>query len=404
MHIDCDLHAEDSANCEDDYLIKLEKLKNTNTEFCTLEYSFDYDGYEYNDEMTFHRMDKRWSKGDYNFSKVKDSVYDKYVKYAHEIGIELFAGDRMSVTSFSSPYSRAFWKKKFVDNNPQYYCVNRDGSKTKICSYAYSQVQDYVLNNMKNVVKHGFDGVSLIFHRGMLLGFEQPVIDRFKAKYPDLNPFVLPMSDSRLNGIWCDIMTEFMIRVRKELGENIKINVITDYGLESPKNIGLDIVKWAKEGLVDIVTQAEMEVFEDLTDCMSQDNPNIIDLEKYNKRLLDYPIIRRNLGTNLKKILENIDEFLSLERDYGVKVYHVLPWHNSMTTDKYNEYVEELKKHGAKRFLAWNAYSSMWNLPEWYNITHINNKIEESIVQRRFIRMLENDNVNVSHFYNNWRG
>ena len=404
MHIDADLHAEDKTECEDDYLIRLYKMKNTNTDFCSLEYAFDHGGYEYKDELTLHHFDKRWTDGDYKFMSVKDSVYKKYVSFAHEIGIELFASERMGVASFSTPYTRLSWKDKFCEDNKQFYCKNRDGSTVSVCSYAYTPVQDYVLKNMKEVVSYGFDGVTMIFHRGMHLGFEQPFIDKFKAIYPDINPCELPISDERLHGVWCDVMTDFMRRARKELGENIKINVITDYGLETAKNLGLDIELWAKEGLVDIVTQADMETYEDLTDCMSDENPKLIDLEKYKNRILDYPPIRRKFGTNSAKITEHINEFISLEENYGVKVYHVLPWIGALSIDEYNSYVTKLQSMGAKRFLSWNAYGAEWNIPEWYYITHIGNESNDEIVKHRFVRMLQLDNRDISHFNNNWRG
>ncbi len=404
MHIDADLHAEDKIECDDDYLIRLSKMQNTNTEFCSIEYAFDHGGYEYNDRMTLHHFDKRWTEGDYKFISSKDRIYKKYTEFAHKIGIEAFAAERMSVASFSTPYTRLSWEDNFSDNHKEYYCKNRDGSTVSACSYAYKEVQDYVLDNMKKVVSNGFDGVTMIFHRGMLLGFEQPVIDKFNTIYPNINPCELPISDKRLHGIWCDIMTEFMRRARKELGKNIKINVITDYGLETAENLGLDIETWAKDGLVDIVTQADMETYEDLTDCMSDKNPELIDLEKYKNRILDYPTIRRNFGTNLTKITEHINEFLSLEEKYGVKVYHVLPWINFTPDAEYEQYVKKLQSLGAKCFLSWNSYGAQWNASEWYRITHIGNEADEKTVKHRFIRMLQIDNKDISHFNNNWRG
>lgn len=399
-----DFHAKETQERESDYLMHIDRLRNTNAAFCTLEYSFDYDGYPYNDEMPFLRQDRRWSEGDRSFLSRRDQVYDMYTAHAHKLGIELFAGERMSMASFSLPYSRPYWKRHFVDEHPEYYCINRDGSSSKICSYAFSEVQNYVLDNMKDVVRHGFDGVTMIFHRGVFLGFEKPVIDRFLVKYPDADPLVLPLSDPRITQIYSDIMTEFMRKVREYFGSSIKINVISDYGLESAKMLGIDLRRWAKEGLVDIISQADMEVYEDLTDCMSDTVSGRIDLVKYKNRVLDHPIIRRNFATDFSKITSHISEYLELEREYGVQVYHVLPWANSTDTAQYLEYVDALKKLGAKRFLAWNSYAAASNSEEWYTISHIGNQRDDSFPKRRFIRMLEIDNHNLRYAYHNWRG
>ncbi|GEM_PF-1451256 len=404
MHIDGDLYAEDSFPTEQDYLIRLEKLRNTNTDFCSLEYSFDYDAADLTPEQPLHRGDLRWSAGQLHLVQNKDAVYRRYLQYAHENGITLYAANRMSVAGFSVPYMRWGWKTQFPQQHPEYRCVARDGSVSQVCSYAYPQVQEYVLQHMKQAVAYGFDGVSLIFHRGVHIGFEQPVLQRFGESYPGVNPLLLPVTDERLHGVWCEVMTDFMCRLRDVLGNRIKVNVITDYGLESAKNFGLDIRSWAAMGLVDSVSQGDIETVEDLTDCMSEEDPGLIDLQKYALRIQEAPVIRRFPGTDLKKVLAYIPEYLQLEKQYGVKVYHVLPWTNIFSQQEYLAYVQALQKAGAKRFLAWNSYSSEWNLPEWYHITHLGSREDSSLKLRRFVRLLTLDGCDISHYQNNWRG
>ncbi len=82
MHIDEDLHAEEKFNTEDDYLINLFGMRNSNTKFCNLEYAFDYDRYEYEGKMTLARYEKRWNEGDLRFASVKEKIYKKYVEFA----------------------------------------------------------------------------------------------------------------------------------------------------------------------------------------------------------------------------------------------------------------------------------------------------------------------------------
>ena len=54
---------------------------------------------------------------------------------------------------------------KFVDDNPQFCSRTRTGTRVDACSYAYPEVQDFIINRFENIVKYGFDGISLIFHR-----------------------------------------------------------------------------------------------------------------------------------------------------------------------------------------------------------------------------------------------
>jgi hypothetical protein len=152
----------------------------------------------------------------------------------------------------------------------------RNGATLKVCSYAYDEVQDYMVSQLVGFMDYGFDGVSLIFHRGAHIGFEEPVIRRFAELYPDVDPFVLPAADERLNGVWSDFMTTFMRKLRNALDaasdRHLKINVITDYTPATSKLFGLDVERWAKEHLIDQVLQTIMETFEDLDGCLNQLN------------------------------------------------------------------------------------------------------------------------------------
>ncbi len=408
MHFDEDSYAEDSFKCIDDYLIRLNMLEDSNTDFCSFEYSFDYDRAEVPHNMPILKHDKKWREGDIGFDAVKEEVYKKCLDFAHKQNIPLYAANRMSIANFSAPYSRESWNKKFVKENTQYYCKNRDGSIANVCSYAYDEVQQYAISNMLEMIQKGFDGISMIFHRGMYIGFDKPVIERFKCKYPDINPCTLPACDERLNGIWSDFMTEFMRRIRNSLDrysdKRIPINVIADYGLESSKNFGVDVERWAKEKLIDSASQGDMETYEDLTDCMCDGNPDIIDMDKYSKRILDYPIIRRFFGTDPEYVCSRMNEYIKLEKEYGIKVYHVLPWVHSVDINDYEDIVTKMKENGAKRFLCWNTNHLAWDLPEWHIVSHIGNKRNKNIDIRKYYRVLSIDNSDISHFNPNWRG
>ena len=74
-----------------------------------------------------------------------------------------------------------------------------------------------MIGKFADMVNLGFDGISLIFIRGIHIGFDEPVIERLKEFYPDVNPYLLPMADSRLNGVWCEFMNEFTTKLRNKV-------------------------------------------------------------------------------------------------------------------------------------------------------------------------------------------
>lgn len=406
MHIDIDSFADDISPEKSECFSKLDMLKNTNADFCSLEYSmlFEDHGETAFDSTFVDITPSVHCSGIYSF----EEIFKKYLARSEKIGVPLYATERMSVANFHFPINCPTLHNSFVSDNPQLHCKNRDGSDTLICSYAYSQVQDFVISRMIKMVKLGFKGISMILHRGIHVGFEAPVIERFKTLYPNTDPRLLPVSDKRLHSVWCEIMTEFIRKLRKTLdsisGEHIMLNAITDYGLESAKNFGLDIEQWAREGLIDSVSQADMEIYEDLTDCMDDKAPNIIDLEKYKQQFAKRQVICRHYGTDVDKVCAHIPEFKALEEKYGIKVYHVLPWVHTVAPEEYMDAVEQMKRCGAERFLAWNTNHMMPNRPEFLLASSIGNDLGVDTQLRSFYRVLSLDGVDISQFVPNWRG
>jgi hypothetical protein len=266
---------------------------------------------------------------------------------------------------------------------PAFNIANRDGSLIKACSYAYPETQKYVIDYLTRLARLGYDGVTLIMHRGAHVGFEKPVLERFKKLYPAVDPLRLPVADPRLHGVWCNIMTEFVRGLRASLDavsdKRLTINVIGDYGLQSAKYLGLDFERWAKEGLIDSVCQADMETVEDLTDCMSDTEAGLIDWDKYKKQLNERQIIRRSFATDIDKVCKFIPEYKALKNKYGVEVYHVLPWCNTIPYTEIEPSAERMRKAGAEKFLHWNTNHTVPDKPEWYTVSHLGRGLNENI-------------------------
>lgn len=402
MHIDGDLPAMEINSSYEEYLMKLCPMKDSNVDFVSFEFSFEIDSFDKANRGHLLHMDKKWDEGNYNYIPKKDEIYKKAVEYAKKNNISIYAANRMQVSNFITPFTRYGWNMKFVDDNPQYHLKTRTGTTVNLCSYAYPEVQDFVTEKFVDMVKLGFDGISLIYHRGIHIGFDKPVIDRFKKLYPDIDPHCLPASDPRLHGVWCEFMNEFMSKLRKAVG-NVKINVITDFSLETSKNFGSDVEYWAKNGLVDSVSQAGMETFEVLDGCMDDNHHGFIDLEKYKKALAERTVVKRHYGTDMEKVCKHIPEFNRLKALYGIEVYSTLPWVKSLMPEEYPEAIETLKRAGAEKFLSWNTNHLMTDLPEWYAVSRAGNDALD-IPLRNFYRVLSFDGYDISQFHPNWRG
>lgn len=402
MHYDCDALFEDESEDRTKFFVELNRLKNTNADFVSFEYSILYDSEKDDSYFPMFKTDQNIYSGKY---KNTDELLKKALEWSKQNGIKLYATERMSMSNFYAPYFAPNFKKRFFTDNTGYYCKTRDGKTVNACSYAYEEVWDYVIANMVRMAEMGFDGISMIFHRGIHIGYEQPVIDRFHELYPDVDPRRLPITDKRLNGVWCEFITNFMRRLRERMNatfdRHIELNAITAYSIEMARRVGLDLETWAKEGLVDSISQGDMEVFEELDGCLGDDG--LIDLDKYSKVLVDRPIVRRSSG-HIEKTCLYIKEFAELEEKYGVKVFNILPWVEMYDIETYKSWVAKMEELGAKRFLAYNTNHILCTLPEFHVVSHLGNDMGADVTLQKYYRTLSFDNSDISQYNPNWRG
>ncbi len=273
------------------------------------------------------------------------------------------------------------------------------------------------MNWLTEKVRAGFDGVSLIFTRGIHIAFEEPVKRAFEKIYPGVNPCELPAADKRLNGVWCEFMTAFMRKLRASLDdlaaqenrERPKINVHVYYDIESSKNFGLDIETWAKEGLIDSVIASNMTHYEDLDNCMKADNPSEIDLEKLSEKLNDVPILRRRHGNEVENICGNIAKYREVTDRYNVRLFCDLPWEGGRPS-LYLNAAKRMYEAGADGISAWDSNFRIPVLPVWNSTKKIGHKeqIEQMLAENddygKLYRMISLDGHDISEFQQNWRG
>lgn len=181
--------------------------------------------------------------------------------FGRKNGIELFWSMRMNDThdsSLSSSFLFCQWKKdhpeylvgKYEDKFP--YGANRWSS----VNYDIAEVREKVYNILYDVCsRYNIDGVELDF-------FRHPVL--FKAQ----------MTGEPVTQEQCDLMTGLLRRIRKmtedialERGRPLLIAIRIPDSVGYCKALGIDLIEWMEEDLVDIVTGSgyfKMEPWETL--------------------------------------------------------------------------------------------------------------------------------------------
>lgn len=404
-HFDGNEHTMEELNSPNDALTRLSVLKNSDADICSMEFVSDYGVTDRTNGTMYSLSSKAFATGDKKFRANKQAYYKEKIDFLHNINVKALAAYRMSVTSFGvDSYGRM--ELEFAETHPEYYCKTRDGRTVSICSYAYPEVHDYVINGFKDVLQHGFDGISLILHRGIMINFEEPVIKRFKEKYPDLDPRTLPIKDDRLNGIWCEFMTKFMRKLRKETTESkghpIIINILTDFDPDTAKHIGLDIESWAKEGLIDSVCQDTMEAYEEIEDCLNEDG--LINLDKYTQKIKKTETVRRFFGYNIEKIVCGAKKYKNIADRYNIKFYGgIYSW--PANTDMILENHRKLKELGINNFSVYNFVHLSVTQPFYHTLANIcHDKIDERYIRPSNHRVMSLGGLDISTFNPNWRG
>ncbi|NLV74627.1 MAG: hypothetical protein GXY52_08090 [Chloroflexi bacterium] len=412
-HVDGDRNTFDQSVDSEKLLVKEMPLCGTDISELSMEISGDIDNEAFltstdDEDAALLTVSAECNlRGNRLFYENREKAYALRIDFLHRHGIRVYAANRMSVASFQTPFTSPAFQLAFANHHPEYYAVMRDGSTVKVCSYAFEQVQTYVIDTLKEYVQYGFDGFTLLWHRGLHIAFEEPVIRRFEERHPGVDPFVLPVKDDRLNGIWCEFMTEFMRKLRAALdeaaGKRMQINVVSEYTPETARHFGLDVETWAREGLIDEILQSNMETFEDLEGCLREDGT--IDLARYKEKLGRDYIIKRNHDTDVDRVLDGIPQYLPICKKYGVKFYAAFPWEHTVSPHEYPGIARRMKQAGAEGFFSWDTNGVVLDLPEFHAMSMTGHeKVNEETYTVNYYRMLSLDGSNISAFNPNWRG
>lgn len=412
-HFDNDYFMDCEYKTPEDYAGRVALLAHGNGDMLIEEIGFDDcgDDFELGVSATGWQSkehEKYWKK----YFAQKKEVNAALAAKAHELGMTIYGGTRMQAGDFTFPQMSGYANDGINKKYPEFRCYTRTGRPIEALSYAYPETRKYITNKILGNLPDTYDGVSLFFHRGLMIAFEQPVLDEVEKRY-GVNARRLPISDPRLHTVWGEFMTQFMRefkaatveKAKKEGKPDYKINVVVYHDLESSVNMGYDVETWVKEGLVDSVSQGLMSYYEKLDNVMAEDG--LIDLAKYESELEHDYLMRRNYDDVMDHIIAGIPALKEICDTYGVDFYGALAWEN-----KDAQYQFELAKRiyalGVKKLLCWNANHIATKLSVLDTIRKcgdkeklLSGKVE---IEKKVFRITQIDGNDISDFDPNWRG
>ncbi len=414
------------------WLSVVEAYKNTDAEWLAIEDLYLNQGKLDNcsfEDFAFANAHDRNFYG--QFEKNYDSdVLKLIVARGHEFGIKMAVSLRVAFWGAEYPCDLHYFEKPFGKQHPEYRCIDRDGDVTEYFSFAYTQVQDYIIEQFVNAAKSGCDAIQPLFSRGWpFILFEEPFLTLFSERYGE-DARVLPLDDPRTVELKCEIMTAFMRRLRKRIDEvsndkRIEIHAKVLFSVYDNRLVGLDLEAWAREGLVDRIISDQRRIREVLDDSVWQDDSQEkIDLTKYKSFIRSYPeqTIQYDYDyifppcADSKGVLkgpetqqQRIAEFMELENKYGMVVYiEIMP--REMSPEEIKERALEIYNCGCGHIGLWDTNSRVVRTAEWTMWRRIGHKDELASYSSgqnelfKKVRLLKFGNKNVRSYKPLWGG
>ena len=186
--------------------------------------------------------------------------------------------------------------------------------------------------------------------------------------------------------------------------KRIKINAVVYFDVQSSKYFGCDVETWAKEGLIDSVSQGLMKHYEVLDGCLGADG--LIDLQKYAEKKGKEPVLRRYYGDDEQTVVSGLHDFMRIAEQYDIEFFAALPWENK-PYEYHLALAKALYEAGARKFICWNANHIVERPPVLAAVKRAGEKEKlfgEQPPLRRLHRVLAVGGRDISEFNPNWRG
>ncbi len=205
----------------------------------------------------FPMTEKGWANAGVNMRRILAKVDNPATwaaDNARRCGTKFWIGHRIQTYMFEPPQDSTFFSE-FCQNNPQWACRNRQGERLMCMSLAFPGVRRLLLSLFAECISCRPYGVHLVLNRGVpYTYFERPVVEGFKRLHGcDIR--TLKTTDRRVIAFRARFMTGFLEELRAMLAAKgcpdmkVAANVFQDRAVND--EYGLDVVTWAKKGLVD---------------------------------------------------------------------------------------------------------------------------------------------------------
>ena len=313
-------------------------------------------------------------------------VLSHLVGKGHEIGLKMSVSLRMGAWTMGFPFDQIYFENNFYWENQHLCCIGRCGHQITSLSYAFPEVQQYMIDRLVTLASTGCDALTLISHRGgPYLMYEKPVADRFYEMYGEY-PYELPLDEPRLSALHCSIMTEFFQKLRNALDaacpdRHVEVHLRALWSIYDTRYYAIDCEELAKKGLVDAIISYPQRLRETHEEAYFENGR--FKLEEYAKHLCRQsgrPFIRNYDNTygwepypdsngvlqGPKDLNECVAQWMELEKQYGVKIYiELMP--RVMAPEKLRQFAQDIYAAGAERIALWDTYgrvtySALWNL------------------------------------------
>lgn len=410
-HYDGDYLLESNYKKPEDYLGRIKMLENGNGDILIQECFIDGHNANKINKVRWLNDGKRLS-GVNKYIEKQWEIKNIFANETHELGMDIYAGYRLEMANFKMPLNQFLAYNEFFDKNSHLRCMTRDGQPISALSYAYSEVRKFSIDLILKTLPDNWDGISLFFHRGVLISLEEPVIQEVYRRY-GVDARRLPRSDQRLYSVLCDFILEFIkdlkyaleVKAKKLNRKKYKINVVVFYDPNSTKYFGCDIERLLQEKLIDSFSQGLMEHYEDVNDCLADDG--LIDLEKYKKKKQTKHVIKRHYDDDFEHILFGAKEFLSIKERYGGEFYATLGW-DAKSYIYQAALAKELYLIGADKLIVWNGNHVAKRCTTLQGVKQCGDKnlvLKDKIkVYYDSFRLTQINELDISEFDTNWRG
>ncbi|MHB0938297.1 MAG: glycoside hydrolase family 10 protein [Armatimonadota bacterium] len=199
-------------------------------------------------------------EGEYRFCRSLQRFVDAGVdplavvrQATREYGMELHFYNRMS--AFYGPFPHVGWNTQFFLAHPEWRCRDEFGQTLNFMSYAYPQVQDYVLAYFDELLDYDPEGLCLAFNRGLpLMICEEPVVEAYRRKYGREPKLPEEVDTPELQAVKAELLADFVARVQALAAKRGKVvSCIVPRDLEHNRLFGLDAELLIRRGLVESV-------------------------------------------------------------------------------------------------------------------------------------------------------